>query len=164
MISLQRTKLSLFQRIDIFGKTVHDETVTTSLPMKSFLFLVYSLSSRHPSHFFHSWPYSLYPPEDKTHRQCLNTRSMLWESKFEQYDLKLIYVSMRNFHVLPFSIKIMYLRMNKDKNPEWPQVRHCCNWHNKKKFFNLCKAFTVFCLQGSQLYPALQDCEYKQIG
>lgn len=68
------------------------------------------------------------------HKQGLNACSMLWESKLNNVILKNLKF---NFHVkpscLPFSIKIMYSRMNKDKNPKWPQVKHCCNWHNNNK-------------------------------
>lgn len=75
-----------------------------------------------------------------------NSCSMLKKIK---HDLQLIYISPRN-RVLPFTIKIMYLRMNKDKIPKWPQdnvaVIDIIN-----KFFNLCREFLVFAL-GVRLY------------
>lgn len=109
----------LFPWVYNFGLTANE----------SFLHLVSSLPPPQCS-----TPLSVAPQRQQTHRQCFNACSMIM-GKIDKYNLKLIYISMRNRHVLPFSIKIMYLRMNKDKNPKWPQVKHCCNWHNKNTFF-----------------------------
>ena len=105
-------------------------------------------------------------PQRQTHRQCLKTLvacygKVNWTIWFEAN----LFFHERSSCCLPFSINILYLRMNKDKNPKWPQVRHCCNWHNKKKSFSIGVMLLLLFSVAYRIPNYTQlDWECKQIG